>query len=297
VPPGYVALVPERSATLAVPQHVIDYVAGHDILTLATASSAGEPHVATFLYVNDGLLLFVWMRAQARTARHLEENPSVAFTIDEQAASWRDARAVQGIGQCHVVTGAEIALVADLFGRKYPDLGQGSTASIMFFRIAPTELGFVDSATGAKARGASAEFGAEFGRQVVFDVFGDLPEAKLAGVAARLGQETVGAGEDIVRQGDPGDRFYMIVDGTVDVLRADGGEQRKLASLGPGHFFGEMAILRGEGRSATVRATERTTVLVMEADAFRRLLEGSPDTSSYFEQVVEQRLKRLQEPG
>jgi hypothetical protein len=41
--------VPERNATLEVPQHVIDYVAGHDILTLATASRAGEPHVATFL--------------------------------------------------------------------------------------------------------------------------------------------------------------------------------------------------------------------------------------------------------
>jgi uncharacterized protein YhbP (UPF0306 family) len=290
--------VPERSATLAVPQHVIDYVGGHDILTLATASGAGEPHVATFLYVNDGLLLYVWMRAQARTARHLEENPSVAFTIDEHASSWRDARAVQGIGQCHVVTGEDIALVADLFGRKYPDLGQGSTASIMFFRIAPTELGFVDATSGAKARGAAAaEFGAEFGRQVVFDVFGDLPEAKLAGVAAQLRQETVGAGEEIVRQGDPGERFYMIVGGAVDVLREDGGEERKLASLGPGHFFGEIAILRGQARSATVRATDRTTVLAMDADAFRRLLEGSPATSSYFEQVVEQRLKRLQEPG
>jgi uncharacterized protein YhbP (UPF0306 family) len=281
-----------------VPQHVIDYVAGHDILTLATASRSGEPNVATFLYVNDGLLLHVWMRAQARTARHLEENPSVAFTIDEHAPDWKEARAIQGTGQCHVVTGEDIALVADLFGRKYPDLGQGSTASIMFFRIAPTELGFIDSTSGAQARGAStAEFGAEFGRQVVFDVFSDLPEAKLAGVAARLRQETVTAGEDVVRQGEPGDRFFMIVDGSVDVLRDDGGEERKLATLGPGHFFGEMAILRGESRSATVRATERTTLLAMEADAFRRLLEGSPATSSYFEQVVEQRLKRLQEPG
>ena len=287
--------MPERATTLDVPQHVIDYVAGHEILTLATASTAGEPHVATFLYVNDGLVLYVWMRAQARTARHLEENPSVAFTIDEHAATWRDARAIQGTGQCHVVTGEEIALVADLFGRKYPDLGQGSTASIMFFRVAPTELGFVDSSSGAEARGASAEFGAEFGRQVVFDVFSDLPEAKLAGVAARLRQESAGPGEDFVRQGDPGDRFFMIVDGAVDILREDAGEQRKLASLGPGHFFGEMAILHGEPRSATVRATQRTTVLAMDADAFRRLLEGSPATSSYFEQVVEQRLKRLQE--
>jgi uncharacterized protein YhbP (UPF0306 family) len=290
--------VPERSATLEVPQYVIDYVAGHEILTLATASSAGDPHVATFLYVNDGLVLYVWMRAQARTARHLEENPVVAFTIDEHAPDWREARAMQGRGQCHVVTGEEIALAADLFGRKYPDLGSGSTASIMFFRIAPTELGFVDSTTEAQSRGPStAEFGAEFGRQVVFDVFSDLPEAKLAGVAARLGQETVDPGSDVVRQGDPGDRFFMIVEGSVDVLREDGGNERKLASLGPGHFFGEMAILRGEPRSATVRATQRTTLLAMDADAFRRLLESSPATSSYFEQVVEQRLKRLQEPG
>ena len=290
--------MPERSATLEVPQRVIDYVAAHDILTLATASSAGEPHVATFLYVNDGLLLYIWMRAQARTARHLEENPRVAFTIEEHAADWREVSAIQGAGQCHVVTGEDIALVADLFGRKYPDLGQGSTASIMFFRVAPTELGFVDSTSGARARDASApEFGAEFGREVVFDVFSDLPEAKLAGLAARMRQETANPGQDIVRQGDPGDRFFVIVNGAVEVLRDDGGEQRRLASLGPGHFFGEMAILRGEPRSATVRATQRTTVLAMDADAFRRLVEGSPATASHFEEVVAQRLRRLEEPG
>ncbi len=49
----------ESSRAAEVPQHVLDYVSGESALTLATATGDGEPHAATFLYVNDGVDLFI----------------------------------------------------------------------------------------------------------------------------------------------------------------------------------------------------------------------------------------------
>ena len=132
-----------------VPDHVVDYIDGEKTLTLATAASGGAPHATTLVYVNDGPLLYVWLRESAATRDQLESNPEVGFAIDEYSEDWRQTKGVQGAGRCETVTGDELGRVADLFGRKYPDLRPGATSAVSFYRITPTELHYIDNTQGS----------------------------------------------------------------------------------------------------------------------------------------------------
>lgn len=79
-------------------------------------------------------------------------------------------------------------------------------------------------------------------------------------------------GEEIIREGEPGDRFYVIVQGEVDVLKRDGATgEAMLATLGPGDYFGETALLRGGRRTATVRCRTPVDVLALARDDFSAL--------------------------
>jgi NADH dehydrogenase len=69
------------------------------------------------------------------------------------------------------------------------------------------------------------------------------------------------AGQDIIRQGEPGCRFYIVNSGKVEVVRRNGNSETVLATLGPGKYFGEVALLHSAVRTATVRAVEDTRVL------------------------------------
>ena len=136
-------------AATEVPDYVVDYLDQEKTLTLATATSGGAPHAATLVYVNKGPLIYVWLRQSAVTTGHVQDNPEVAFAIDEYAEDWRQTKGVQGTGRCEAVTeGEELASVADLFGRKFPDLRPGATSAVTFFRITPTELLFIDNTRG-----------------------------------------------------------------------------------------------------------------------------------------------------
>src|SRR6516165_1049445 len=128
------------------PAPVLEYLNGQNTLTLATASPTGTPHAATFLYVNEGPSLYFWSKSSAASLRHIEQNPLVAFTIDEYTDDLSQTRGVQGIGECSVLlSGEEIARVADLFGQKFPSLQPGATMSLSFYRITPTEIQFIDN--------------------------------------------------------------------------------------------------------------------------------------------------------
>jgi len=132
-----------------VPDHVLDYLAQRKTLTLATASSGGEPHAATLVYVNKGSVLYVWLRQSSATNGHIQENSRVAFAIDEYSDDWRQTKGVQGAGQCEPVTqGEEMAEAADLFGQKFPDLRPGATSAVTFYRVTPSEVHFIDNTSG-----------------------------------------------------------------------------------------------------------------------------------------------------
>ncbi len=276
-----------------VPPHVLEYLGEQDTLTLATASPAGVPRASTFLYVNDGPSLFFWTKPHTTTARHLAQNPVVSFAIDDYADDLRQTKGVQGSGECTVVlSGEQIARVADLFGQKFPDLSPGATMSISFFRITPTELEFIDN-TGAGAETSGDTFGAEFHRERSFSVFADLPVTTPDTISAALQSMSAEPGQVIVREGGPADKFFIVTEGEVELSRGSAGGAEALATLGPGHFFGEMAIMRDAPRSVTVTAVAPTRLLAMERDTFRDLVAQSLGTTAEFDQVIRTRLDAL----
>jgi uncharacterized protein YhbP (UPF0306 family) len=153
-----------------VPQHVLDYIGEERALTLASATKEGEPHAATFLYVNDGIDLFLWLKPRSRTAENVGSNPRVGFAIDEYAPDWRQTKGVQGSGRCEVVTGEGIAMAAMKFGEKFPDLSPGgSTANISFYRIRPDQLEFIDNTGSEKS---AEEFGFSYSSDRVYSDVG-----------------------------------------------------------------------------------------------------------------------------
>ena len=98
------------------------------------------------------------------------------------------------------------------------------------------------------------------------------------------------AGQIIVKQGDLGDRMYLITEGEVEVLREDKGNTSLLATLGCGEYFGEMAILSKQPRSATVRGLTKGSLVSIKQGDFTALLSYFPDLSQRFRQLVEDRL-------
>ncbi|MFH0798896.1 MAG: mechanosensitive ion channel family protein [Pseudomonadota bacterium] len=97
-------------------------------------------------------------------------------------------------------------------------------------------------------------------------------------IAGHMAIEEYGDGEAIVRQGDAGDSLYIIHRGACDVeVSAAAGPTAKIATLAPSAFFGEMSLLTGEPRSATVRAKGDTTVFSIGKEIFRDILVAQPE--------------------
>src|SRR5207237_3080033 len=98
-------------------------------------------------------------------------------------------------------------------------------------------------------------------------------------------------GQCIVEQGDVGSRFFLIVQGKVEVVRIEpGGAENRLNELGPGEYFGEMALLRGTRRNATVRAATPVDLLTMERADFMALATHGPFFKERLDALMAERL-------
>ena len=96
-------------------------------------------------------------------------------------------------------------------------------------------------------------------------------------------------GQEIFRQGDLGDRIYIIAKGEAEVVRHENNQDIVLAKLGAGEYFGEMAVLKQTTRSATVRCVTAMDVLSVPKSEFSLLTANLPVLKESFEQVSEQR--------
>lgn len=126
-------------------------------------------------------------------------------------------------------------------------------------------------------------------------VFVPFSPDELAELATGSERQDFAAGERIVRQGDSGDSMYVVLDGVaiVTVADANGGE-REVARLSRGEFFGEMALLTGEARTASVTAVDDLTVLVIEKAALQAKLAQRPALAEEMAQIVAARRQGLQ---
>jgi len=107
------------------------------------------------------------------------------------------------------------------------------------------------------------------------DLFEGLPDEDLSGIAAIVEGVTVENGDFLFEEGEPGDAFYIVFQGAMQILktRADGTEE-KLAVRRKGEGFGEMALLNDAPRSASARAAEKSQLLSVPREGFQELLGG-----------------------
>jgi len=130
-------------------------------------------------------------------------------------------------------------------------------------------------------------------RQV--SLFTPLDDAVLGRLALRVRRQTFGAGEVVVEQGEPGNSFYVIEQGAADVILGADGATQTVGHLALGEFFGEMSLLAGDARSATVRAATDLTVLVVDHDAFKEIISADPAILEPLSEIAARRQALQQE--
>jgi predicted MFS family arabinose efflux permease len=134
---------------------------------------------------------------------------------------------------------------------------------------------------------ALAPAGLELLRQI--SIFAALPESIIERLARALQPMEADAGEVIIREGDGGDLFYAMEEGTVVVSK----EGRWVAQLGPGDYFGEIALLRGVPRTATVTAETAVKLRALDRDVFIPAVTGHHDVQEMAETQMTTRLAML----
>ena len=104
-------------------------------------------------------------------------------------------------------------------------------------------------------------------------LFSQCSKGELQEIAAIADEIDIAEGKELTTEGSPGREFFVMIDGTASV--AQDGDQ--INDLGPGDFFGEVALVKDTPRTATVTATSPVRALVVTRQNFKRLIERQPD--------------------
>ena len=123
-------------------------------------------------------------------------------------------------------------------------------------------------------------------------LFSVLPVDELDHLQSMLQVKNLQPGEILFREGEPGEHFYIVTDGKLDVLLGvDTKEELLLNTIGPGEYLGEMSlIIPGGERTATARANQASILLAMSRDEFNALLKEYPVLSQSMVRVLSKRL-------
>ncbi len=117
-------------------------------------------------------------------------------------------------------------------------------------------------------------------------LFARLSRKELAEVAALADEIDFPGGKEIIREGERGREFFVLLDGGADVIRSG----QRIAHLAKGDFVGEIAVIARVPRNATVKTTEPTRALVVTDQALRSLLRRMPDMQLKVLQAVAERV-------
>jgi len=118
-------------------------------------------------------------------------------------------------------------------------------------------------------------------------VFCGMTSAALAQIVGKSIRESHTTGARIINEGEPGSKFYFIQSGRVIIQKS--GEEQPLATLGPGDYFGEIALLTDTPRSASVSCVEACTLLALDKDSFRGVMSLDFAVTVEMEKVAERR--------
>ena len=123
-------------------------------------------------------------------------------------------------------------------------------------------------------------------------LFATCSRAELKALDAHASFRSVGVGRDLVRAGESGDELFLLIEGTARVVRGGG----VVDTLGPGDFFGELALLDPAPRNATVTATSELDLLVISRAEFEVVLAKVPGLTRSLLAGMAQRLRNYERP-
>jgi hypothetical protein len=252
-------------SAVEIPQQVLEYLRGHHIVTIGTASFTGMPHAATAAYVTDASGIYFAMQPEELTLRNISANHWASFTIDDYTPDFRKFRELRGVGRSEPVTDeADRGGIDKLFRDKLPALADDAGAALQ--RITPLELHFVDF-----------EYTEGLSVPVESSLFYEAAEsATVSGpISTELERMTFAPGQVIVEQGQRSDRFFVIVEGQVEVRQEGHGQDITVSRHGPGSFFGETGALTGGPQTATFTSLTDTIVLAVDRASLQDFVSQS----------------------
>lgn len=164
----------------------------------------------------------------------------------------------------------------------------GLDGGLLVMAFAPAALALACLPTLLRLDRAAAERLAELAPRIAvlerLGIFTAAPQAVLERLASVCAVATFDAGEAIVREGEPADALYVILDGAVDVTaRGESGQEHRLRSMGPDTYFGEIGLLERIPRTATVTAQVPTRCYRIDGDEFLDALTSTPPARSLIE--------------
>jgi CRP-like cAMP-binding protein len=118
-------------------------------------------------------------------------------------------------------------------------------------------------------------------------LFASLSDDERRDLAAGFAVQTAEAGSHLIGEGARGYSFFVLLEGTATVTS----QGAAVTDLGPGEFFGEIALLAGGRRTAGVTATSQVKLLVMSADDFTRLRESHPAVAAQIDEAMRERYR------
>ena len=130
-------------------------------------------------------------------------------------------------------------------------------------------------------------------------LFRNVEEEDLAILADSLRERSLKRGQVLFREGDGGEEMFLVRAGSIVISKAVTGRvEQVLARVGPGDFFGEMALFDRSPRSATVQTDDEATLLVLDRAALSHLIEVSPRAAAaFFQSLVHVFIERLRASG
>jgi hypothetical protein len=246
------------------PPEVLSYLDLHHIITLGTASFTGMPHAATIAYVSDPSGVYFSMPESELTLHNIAANKWASFTIDDYTPDFRKVRELRGVGRCGMADELAVDRAMALFAAKMSELPKESLANMHLIR--PLELHFVDFEYTA---GMAVPM--ESTKVYASTDSGVSP----APFSTQLVNLVLEPGEVIVRQGERSERFFIIVDGEVEVRREGHGQDVIVTRHGPGQLFGEVGALTGAPQTATFVAVAKTVVMAVDRSSFQDFVTQS----------------------
>jgi CRP-like cAMP-binding protein len=153
-----------------------------------------------------------------------------------------------------------------------------------------------DASADARAKAETQEKTTRLAAIKGVDFLAGLPDAALERLAAQSKSCQYLLGEVIIRQGDTGNELYIIQSGEVVVLLGrDEFSVAELARLGPGKFFGEMSLMTGERRTATIRASLDCELIRIDKEAFQPILAADPTLAEQITHILVERQLEMEE--